>query len=145
MIHAVAALALAFGGSAALAQPESSSYDANPGMLRSSGFAVFFGIQGPLSYESPSPAKLPADAKPAGEVRGRSCQHGLSIPLGLGLRATRISGGAGKGGFDRAVADILRQHPDLRGLYDAKVDDHVLGILGVYQRLCTEITAWGFK
>lgn len=137
-----AALAVLLAAPAA-AQRERSSYDSNPGILRMSGFVIFFGVQGPVSYEAPTPSQLPPGAAPAGEVKGKACQHGLSIPLGL--RSFRLSGGLGKGGFERALAGIRREHPGLRGVYDAKVDDHIVSVLGVYQRLCTEVTAWGFR
>lgn len=67
------------------------------------------------------------------------------LPLGLGLRAQRVGAAGGKGGYDRAVADIRSRHPELKGIYDVKVDDHRVVVLTVYQRLCTEITAWGFR
>ncbi|MBI4423275.1 MAG: hypothetical protein HY554_06090 [Elusimicrobia bacterium] len=141
-----AALALAaLLAAPAAAQPETAAYEARPGILRQRGFVLFFGGQGPLSYGAPVPGRLPPDASDAGEVRGRSCQHGVSVPLGLGLRSARLSGGGGRGGFDRALADLHRRHPGLRGVYDAKIDDHVLGVLGVYQRLCTEVAARGFR
>ena len=129
----------------AFAQTELSSWEASPGMLRQSGLVIFFGTQGPLSYASLTPAGLPKGAVPIGEVKGESCQHGLSIPRGLGLRSTRLSAARGAGGFERALVDIRSRNRELRGVYDAKIDDHVVSILGIYRRLCTEITARGFK
>lgn len=140
MKHLLLALA-----TAAFAQVERPPWEAKPGMLRQSGLVILFATQGPLSYSPPTPAGLPKDAVPAGQVRGESCQHGLSVPLGLGLRATRLSAARGRGGFEKALADIRSRHPDLRGVYDAKVDDHIVSVLTVYNRLCTEITAKGFK
>ena len=128
-----------------LAQTDGSTWESKPGMLRLSGMVLFFGGQGPLSYQLPAAGSAPQGAVPAGEVFGSACQHGLSVPLSLAPRSTRLSGGAGKGGYEKALADIRSRHPDLRGIYDAKVDDHRVSILGVYQRLCTEITARGFK
>jgi hypothetical protein len=126
------------------AAQESQSWEAKPGLLSLSGFAVFFGVQGTLSYAS-TPGGLPRGASDAGEVRGQACQRGLSIPLGLGLRATRVSAGAGKGGYERALADIRAQHPQIKGVYDVKADDHITSVLTIFQRLCTEVTARGFQ
>ena len=137
-------LALLLGVLPAGAQLESSSYEARPGLLRLSGLAVFFGVQGTLSYAA-TPGGLPRGAQPLGEVRGQACQQGLSVPLGLGLRAQRLRVGAGKGGYERALDDIRGRRPELRGVYDVKVDDHIVSVLGVFQRLCTEITARGFR
>lgn len=139
----VALLAL-LGLAASAAAQEHSSWDANPGMLRTGGLVLFFGGQGPMSYAS-TPGGLPEGATPAGEVRGRACQHGLSVPLGIGLRAQRLSAGGGRGGYDRALADIKTRRPELKGVYDVRVDDHRTVVLTIYQRLCTEITARGFQ
>lgn len=141
----LAAFLALLGLAAFAAAQEHNSWDANPGMLRTGGLVLFFGGQGPLSYASATPGGLPKGATAAGEVRGRACQHGLSVPLGLGLRAQRVSAGGGTGGYDRALADIRSRHPELKGVYDVKVDDHRTVVLTIYQRLCTEITARGFQ
>ncbi|MBI5243466.1 MAG: hypothetical protein HY922_07225 [Elusimicrobia bacterium] len=126
---------------------EEDEFTARWGLLRASGILVFFDSIGPMSYVTMSPKDLPPDALLIGEVRGKSCQHGLSIPTGSPLSgSTRsLSAVRGRGGFSRALEDIRKRNPGLRGIYDVKVDDHSTVILGVYRRLCTEIAARGFK
>lgn len=129
----------------ALAQTHGSSWESKPGMLRLSGLILFFGGQGPMSYQLPVSGSAPDGTTPVGEVTGSACQHGLSVPLGLGLRATRVGAGLGLGGYERALADLLSRSPDVKGIYDAKVDDRIFSILGIYRKLCTEITARGYR
>jgi len=136
-------LAGTLAASPALAQPE--TYEANPGLLSIGGFVVFFASEGPLSYATLSGKDLPADAVPIGTVKGRGCQYGLSTPI-VGWTATpRLSGAAGAGGYEEALQAIRERHPDLRGIYDVRVDDHVLSVLTIFHRQCTEVTARGFK
>lgn len=137
----LAALMMALGPASALGGEE--AWRANPGLIPKDGFVLFFGVQGPLSYAALTPKDLPAGAEPAGEVRGRGCQHGLALPLGL--RGPRLSGAAGRGGFERALSSIRERHPGLRGVYDVKVDDHIVSVLGLYRRICTEVLARGFR
>jgi hypothetical protein len=61
------------------------------------------------------------------------------------VSGTRVSGGGGVGGFERAVRDILERHPGLRGIYDVMIDVHTLNVLTFFRRLCTEVTALGFR
>ena len=138
----VAWLAVAASGSAALAQSE--SWEANSGLIPVGGFVVFFNAGGPLSYATLTPRDLPPDAMPIGVVTGRGCQYGLSTPL-MGLSTPRLSAATGEGGYAKALEDIRVRHPDLRGIYDVKVDDHLVSVLTVFQRQCTEVTAKGFK
>lgn len=119
------------------------TYGARPGLLRMSGIVLFYDVRGPLSAQAMTRRELPAAWRPAGEVRGRGCQHGLSIPLSASLRPTSLAGAAGDGGYERAVAQIRREHPELAGLYDLRADVHHLSILGVYRRRCVEVTARG--
>ena len=121
--------------------------EARVGLIAPGGILLFFDSVGPMSYVTMTPKDLPADAIPAGEVRGEGCQHSLSIPLGSPLSPARqsISGAGGRGGFGKALRMIRERNPGLRGLYDVKVDDHVLSILGFYRRLCVEITARAFR
>jgi hypothetical protein len=137
---------------AALALLASSGIRADDGdeaqftLLRPGGFVVFMNSRGPLSYVTLSPGELPADAQRTGVVRCSSCQHGLSIPLGMPTQSRgNVSGTQGNGGFDRALARLKSEQPELRGIYDVKVDLHQIIVLGVYRRLCTEITARGFR
>lgn len=121
------------------------SYEAAPGLLPSKGFVIFFNAEGPLSYPTLTGAELPGDAIPIGLVTGRGCQYGLSIPIVVSSSITRVSGGAGRGGFQKALSDIRERHPRLRGIYDVKVDNHLFSILTIFSRRCIEIAARGFK
>jgi hypothetical protein len=121
------------------------SYEAAPGLLFPGAFIVFFDAEGPLSYAALTPGKLPGDAMPLGAVTGRGCQYGLSIPIIGSSVITRLSGGAGRGGFQKALRGIREQHPELRGIYDVKVDNHLLSVLTVFSQQCVEISARGFK
>jgi hypothetical protein len=140
-----AALSAALVAAAAAAAPAfaDSSDEAWPGLIVPSGFVLFYDTTGTLSY--PSASRLPPQAEPLGKVKGRGCQYMLSVPLSLALRSNSASGAAGRGGYDAAFKDIRKAHPELRGIYDVKVDDHELSILGVFTRVCTEVTAFGFK
>jgi len=120
------------------------SYEANSGLLSLAGWVVFFSGTGPLSYATMTPREVPPDATRVGPVTGRSCQFGVSTPF-LGLSIPQLSGGWGEGGFARALEEIRRSRPDLRGIYDVIVDDHVMSVLTVFQRQCTEVTAQGFR
>ncbi len=129
------------------AQAERPPYEAQMGLIRVGGFIVFFNSQGPLSFQTLDPSEIPKDAVDAGVVRCDSCQHGVSVPVpGIGSnRTTNISGAGGNGGFDKALANLKKERPELRGIYDVKVDTHRISVLGIYRRLCTEVTARGFK
>lgn len=135
-------LALALQASA---QTDGATWEANPGMLRLGGMVLFFGGEGPLSYQLPAAGSAPAGAKPVGEVFGSSCQYGLSVPLALAPRATRLAAGRGLGGYEKAIADIHSKHPGLKGVYDVKVDTRHLSVLGIYRKQCVEVTARGYQ
>ncbi|MCP4406729.1 MAG: hypothetical protein GY807_03035 [Gammaproteobacteria bacterium] len=126
----------------ATAQP---SYEAKPGLLPMGGFILFFDSEGPLSYVTSAPGDLPDDIIPLGEVKGRGCQYGLSIPLLGASSIIQISGGVGRGGYGKALKDIKLRYPELTGLYDVKIDDHFISVLTMFRRICVEITAKGFK
>jgi hypothetical protein len=114
-------------------------------LIRVSGLIVFYGTEGPLSFQTLAYRELPPGSRLAGEVKGRGCQHGLSIPLSASLRPTSVSGAFGRGGFGKALEDIRKARPELDGIVDVKVDSHFFSILGIYRRLCTEVTAQGFR
>ena len=121
-------------------------YDARPGLIPVGGIVVFFNSVGPLSYKTMTPKEIPADAKDMGIVRCKSCQHGLSVPIDFSsVRSTNISGAQGDGSFKKALARLQEEKPELSGIYDVKVDMQRTSILGIYRRLCTEVTARGFK
>ena len=122
--------------------------DARPGLLRPGGIVLFVNSRAPLSFETLSPSQIPADAVDAGTVFCRSCQHGISAPITAPSgtsRGTNVSGAGGNGGFERALANLKKERPEIRGIYDVKVDYHRISILGIYRRLCIEITARGFR
>jgi hypothetical protein len=122
-----------------------SGYEASPGVIRPGGFVLFLRASGPLSYATLTPGDLPRDARRLGPVRGRGCQFAVATPLLTLTGIPRLSAGAGGGGLGKALQHIRARHPELQGLYDVKIDVHVVGVLTVFQRLCTEITAQGFR
>ena len=136
-------LAALLAAPAARAQEEGTT--ARPGLIRPGGLTVFYASEGPLSFATLTPGELPPGARDAGEVRGSSCQHGLSIPVTASIRPTTVSGAAGNGGYRKTLAGILKARPDLAGIYDVKVDVQTLSILGLYRRICTEVLARGFR
>lgn len=144
MRTAAALLALAL-----LAAPgvraEEEGDDAAPGLIRVGGLLLFYDSQGPLSFASATRSELPPDAVDAGEVSASACQHGLSIPTGLSMRSTNVSAAAGRGGYAKAVERLRRARPELRGLYDLKVDVRVTSVLRVWRRMCVELSARGFR
>lgn len=134
---------------ASLAAPRAvvgqSGYEASSGVIRPAGFVLFLTALGPLSYATLTPGDLPRDALRLGPVSGRSCQFAISTPMIDIAGIPRLSAGAGGGGFEQALEHIRERHPDLTGIYDVKIDVHMVGVLTVFQRLCTEITAQGFR
>jgi len=136
----LAALAAAPG---AWAQEDGTT--ASPGLIQPGGLVVFYASEGPLSFPTLTPGELPPGARDAGEVRGRTCQHGLAIPVTASIRPTTVSGAAGNGGYSKTLSLILKARPDLAGIYDVKVDVQTLSLLGFYRRNCTEILARGFR
>ena len=141
--------AILLAGAPALASDETGDAGlAHYGLIFPGGLLLFYDAQGPLSLLPLTPKDLPAGAVQAGMVYGESCQHGVSIPL-LGQLAGSpfgsVAGAAGSGGYDRALENIKKAHPDLRGIYDVRIDEHDVSILGFYRRVCTEIAARGYK
>jgi hypothetical protein len=122
-----------------------SGYEASSGVIRPGGFVLFLRASGPLSYATLTPGDLPRDALWLGPVSGRGCQFAIATPMINIAGIPRLSAGAGGGGFDKALQHIREQYPDLKGIYDVKIDVHMVGVLTVFQRLCTEITAQGFR
>ncbi len=119
--------------------------EASPGLIGIGGYVIFFGAEGPLSYATLTPRDVPPEATRVGPVTGRSCQYGVSVPVGGLTSNTRVSGALGQGGYEKALTDIRARHPGLLGIYDVQVDQHVVRVLTVFQRLCVEVTARGFK
>lgn len=136
------ALLLAAAPSKARAQEEGAG-DGLPAQLRMGGFLLFNNTSAPMSLVT-LPAK-PAGAVDLGEVQARSCQHGLSIPIAASFRPTSFSGAMGNGGFDKTLAQLKKDRPELAGIYDVRVDLRVFSILGIYRKLCLELVARGFR
>ncbi len=139
-----ALLALGLAAAPASAAQEEGD-DASPGMVRVGGLLLFYDSQGPLSFQSATRSELPEGVADAGEVTASACQHGLSIPTGLSLRSTNISAAAGRGGYAKAIERLRKERPELRGLYDLKVDVRETSVLRVWRRMCIQLTARGFK
>lgn len=123
---------------------ERASYEAQLGMISAGGFIVFYNSGGPLSYSTLTRKELPNEVIDIGEVQCRSCQHGISLPL-FNSQPSSISAAQGDGSFQKALMNLARDHPSIRGIYDVKVDLHKLSILGFYRRVCTVVTARGFQ
>lgn len=118
---------------------------ASPGLIRPGGFLLFYDSQGALSFVSATRSELPPDAVDAGTVTASACQHGLSVPLSLSLRANSVSAAAGRGGYEKALSRLKDARPELRGVYDVKVDTRVTAVLRIWRRMCIEVTARGFR
>jgi hypothetical protein len=121
------------------------AHEADPGVLAPGGYVIFLDATAPLSYATLTPRDVPRDAVRVGRVTGRGCQVGVAVPVTGSVSGTRVSGGGGVGGFERAVRDIRERHPGLRGIFDVMVDVHALNVLTFFRRLCTEVTALGFR
>lgn len=124
---------------------EGEGTDASPGLVRMGGLVLFYDSQGPLSFVPAARSELSADAVDAGEASAEACQHGLSVPLGLSLRAASLSGAAGRGGYQKALERLRAERPELRGLYDVKVDVRVTSVLRLWRRLCVRLSGRGFR
>jgi hypothetical protein len=143
-VRALLAVILAFLPGAARAQDDDGQ--AQPRLVPAGGILLFYNSTGPLSFETATPGHLPPGAvRLPGELQGSSCQYALAIPLSASLRATSVSGAKGDGSYEKALGVLRAGHPELSGVYDVKVDLHVTSVLGVFRRLCTEITARGFR
>ncbi len=138
-----AALLVALAAPAA-AMGEGDGDDAVPSLIPAGGIMLFYQSQGPLSFVTMTPKDRPAGARELGTVKGVSCQHGLAIPIAAQFRATNITGGYGDGSFVKAIEQIKKEQPDMMGLYDVRSDLRIFSILGIYRKLCTEVTARAF-
>ena len=121
------------------------TYNQYPSVVSPSGYFVVYDVQGTLSFEPSTRWELPKNILDQGEVLGQSCAYALSIPLSLALSTTKISGAYGENGYNKAVKNILKAHPDITGIYDVKVDTHIITVLGIFTRQCLELTARAFK
>ncbi len=126
------------------ARGEGDENDASPAMMPAGGIMIFYKSEGPLSFVTMTAKDRPAGARELGTVKGVSCQHGLSVPIAAQLRATSVTGGYGDGSFKKALEQIKKDSPDMAGLYDVRTDLRIFSILGIYRKLCTEVTARAF-
>ncbi len=134
--------------SSSLLFAERPNYEASAGLISASGYVVFYNSQGPLSYNSMTPSEAPPIRIDLGEVRCKSCQHSFSIPFTSilnGNRSSSLSTAFGNGSFKKILEKLQLEHPGLTGIYDVKVDLHKISILGLYTKVCTEVTALGFQ
>jgi len=141
LTSAVLLVALA---SSAAARGEGDEETATPGLIPPGNFVLFYDTEGPLSFVTMTPRERPKGARELGLVKGSSCQHGLSVPITADVRGTSITGAIGNGGYSKALADIKKSKPDVAGIYDVRTDMRVFSILGIYRKLCTEVTARAF-
>ena len=128
----------------ARATGENDEDTAVPGLIPAGSLMLFYATQGPLSFVAMTPKDKPKSAPELGTVRGSSCQHGLSIPLSADVRGTSITGAYGDGSFVKAINEIKKARPEVVGIYDVRTDQRVFSILGIYRKLCTEVTARAF-
>lgn len=138
------ALLLVALASAARATGEGDEDTAAPSLLPAGSFMLFYKTEGPLSFVAMTPKDRPKGARELGTVRGSSCQHGLSVPISADVRGTSISGAYGDGSFAKAIAQIKKEKPEVVGIYDVRTDMRVFSLLGIYKKLCTEVTARAF-
>jgi hypothetical protein len=141
--RALVALAVLLAGPAWAIDDEDGS-EARPSLVQPGGLNLFYDSEGPMSFVTPSPRDRPKQRVEAGEVRGRACQRGISIPLTLSFRPTSVSAAYGRGGYDHAMADLRKKNPTISGIYDVRVDTQTTTILGIFRRTCTHIVARAF-
>jgi hypothetical protein len=115
-----------------------------PTLQTTSWLTPFYDSTGPMSYVAMTPRDVPAGARLIPEVRSVSCQRGLSIPTTLSLQATDVNFVYGDGGFVKCVRKIVKEHPEVAGIYDVRVDLEIFSILGIYKATCTIVTARAF-
>jgi len=115
-----------------------------PGLIPAGSFMLFYDSSGPLSFVAMTPKDKPIGAPELGTVRGVSCQHSLAIPISADVRGTSITGALGNGSFVKAINEIKKAKPEVAGIYDVRTDQRILSILGIYRKLCTEVTARAF-
>jgi len=143
-VRPLLALLLAGLASFAGATGEGDEDTAMPGLIPPGNFVLFYDTEGPLSFVTMTPRERPKGVVELGTVKGTSCQHGLSVPISADVRGTSITGAYGDGGFAKALADIKKAKPEVIGIYDVRTDMRVFSILGIYRKLCTEVTARAF-
>ncbi len=123
----------------------SATYTSHPSVVSPSGYFIVYDVQGTLSFEPSTRWELPKNIADMGNVLGQSCAYALSIPITLALTASKISGAYGENGYNKAVKNILKAHPAISGIYDVKVDTHIITVLGIFTRQCLLLSARAFK
>ncbi len=123
----------------------SATYTSQPSIVAPSGYFIIYDVQGTLSFEPSTHWELPKNITDMGNVLGKSCAYALSIPISLALNATKVSGAYGENGYNKAVKNILKTRPDISGIYDVKVDTHIITVLGIFTRQCLLLSAHAFK
>jgi hypothetical protein len=121
------------------------TYTAAPSAAPINGYFIVYDVEGTLSFEPSTRWELSKNIADAGEVFGESCAYGLSVPIALNLNATQVSGAYGEDGYNKAIKFILLAHPGILGIYDVKADRHTISVLGLFTRICLELSARGFK
>ncbi len=114
-----------------------------PGLISTGGYVLYYNSEGPLAYVPEG--RPPKERTEMGEITARTCQYGVSIPLEAAFRPAMASGGAGDGSYKKTLQTLKHTYPQLEGIYDVKVDMRLLSVLGVFQRLCTIVTARGWR
>lgn len=142
-MNRLCAVVLALFAAAAAAQEGET--EATPGLIGVGGFILFYGARGPLSFATLTPRDLPQGAVVGAEVEGAACEYAVSVPISLSLRGPSVSAAAGDGGYEKALRQIREAHPEIDGVFDVRVDQRTTSVLGVWRRLCTEITAASFR
>jgi hypothetical protein len=139
---------LACAGPAAFANEDNSNANYG-GLMAPLGYIVlYYNSKGPLSYVTSTLKDLPHDAVQLGRVSGVSCQYGVAIPItpptSPTSSGTSISGAQGNGSYEKTLSTIKQAHPEVAGLYDVIVDLHTTSVLGIFKRVCTEVSARAF-
>lgn len=128
---------------------DNSAGDTRPGLLSPRSLTLYYNSQGPLNFNTLTFKSLPPGAKPIGEVKAKSCQYGISIPLGIPYSSRSssqsLSGIKGNSSYKKLMANLQKEHPGLDGIYDVKMDKHIVRVLMLFTRLCIEISAQGFE
>jgi hypothetical protein len=125
------------------AQDEGDGTTNYPGLINTGGYIVFYNSEGPMAYVPEG--RPPKERVELGEVTARSCQYGVSIPLEAAIRPAMASGAAGDGSYEKALKRMKKANKELGGIYDVKVDMNRVSVLGVFHRLCTIVTARGWR
>ena len=119
--------------------------NARPTLLPPGGLLLFYGGRGPMSYTMPTPRDVPKNARLLGELSYEDCQQGIFIPIQLSYRATSVSSVFGDASFSRILSNIRKQHPEVDGIFDIRVDRRQFSILGIYRRACTDVVARSYS